>query len=56
MKLFYAPNACSMGIHLLLEEIGEPYQLEKVDFASGAQYKAPFVDDQSEIQGPAAAA
>ncbi|HVE23427.1 MAG TPA: glutathione S-transferase N-terminal domain-containing protein [Acidocella sp.] len=44
MKLFYAPNACSMGIHLLLEEIGEPYQLEKVDFASGAQYKAPFVE------------
>jgi glutathione S-transferase len=44
MKLFYAPNACSMGIHLLLEEIGEPYQLEKIDFASGAQYKAPFVE------------
>ena len=43
MKLFYAPNACSMGIHLLLEEIGEPYELEKVDFASGAQYQAPFV-------------
>jgi len=44
MKLFYSPNACSMGIHLLLEEIGEPYQMEKVDFASGAQYKAPFVE------------
>lgn len=44
MKLFYAPNACSMGIHLLLEEIGEPYELEKVDFASGAQYKVPFVE------------
>jgi glutathione S-transferase len=44
MKLFYAPNACSMGIHLLLEEIGEPYQLEKVDFTTGAQYKAPFTE------------
>jgi glutathione S-transferase len=44
MKLFYAPNACSMGIHLLLEEIGEPYELEKVDFSTGAQYKAPFTE------------
>ena len=33
MKLFYSPNACSLGIHLLLEEIGNPYTLEKVDFA-----------------------
>ncbi|HEY1858178.1 glutathione S-transferase family protein [Acidocella sp.] len=44
MKLFYSPNACSMGIHLLLEEIGEPYQSEKVNFATGAQYQAPFVE------------
>ncbi|NCY25840.1 MAG: glutathione S-transferase, partial [Alphaproteobacteria bacterium] len=26
MKLFYAPGACSIGIHLLLEEIGKPYE------------------------------
>jgi glutathione S-transferase len=31
MKLFYAPGACSLGIHVLLEEIGKPYELEKVD-------------------------
>jgi glutathione S-transferase len=43
MKLFYSPNACSMGIHLLLEEIGQPYELEKVDFAQQAQYKEPFI-------------
>jgi glutathione S-transferase len=30
MKLHYAPGACSIGIHLLLEEIGKPYQLEAV--------------------------
>ena len=24
MKLFYAPGACSLGIHVLLEEIGAP--------------------------------
>lgn len=30
-KLFYAPGACSVGIHVLLEEIGAPYEAEKVD-------------------------
>ncbi len=29
MKLFYAPGACSIGIHVLLEEIGKPYALER---------------------------
>jgi glutathione S-transferase len=32
MKLYYSPGACSFGIHLLLEEIGKPYETEKVDF------------------------
>jgi glutathione S-transferase len=43
MKLFYSPNACSMGIHLLLEEAEAPYELHKLDFAAGEQYKPPFV-------------
>ena len=42
MKLYYAPGACSFGIHLLLEEIGKPYQIEPVDFRDGAQYKPPY--------------
>jgi glutathione S-transferase len=44
MKLFYSPNACSLGIHLLLEEIGTPYELELVDFSQSAQYKPPFIN------------
>jgi glutathione S-transferase len=44
MKLFYSPNACSLGIHFLLEEIGKPYELERVDFSQNAQYKPPFTD------------
>jgi glutathione S-transferase len=28
MKLYYSPGACSIGIHVLLEEIGKPYDLE----------------------------
>jgi glutathione S-transferase len=42
MKLYYAPGVCSIGIHVLLEEIGKPYELQLVNLREGAQYKPPF--------------
>jgi len=42
MKLMYAPGACSVGIHVLLEEIGKPYEAQMVNLREGAQYKADF--------------
>lgn len=42
MKLYYAPGACSIGIHVLLEEIGKPYEAERVNLIQGEQYKPPF--------------
>ena len=42
MKLYYAPGACSIGIHVLLEEIGKPYESERVNLQQGEQYKAAF--------------
>jgi len=53
VKLYYSPNACSLGIHLLLEEIGKPFELAKVDFATGAQYKPPFVEINPKSKVPA---
>lgn len=42
MKLYYAPGACSIGIHVLLEEIGKPYDAEVVNLREGAQFKPDF--------------
>ena len=43
MKLYYAPGTCALGIHILLEEIGKPYELVPVDFRNRAQYHADFM-------------
>jgi glutathione S-transferase len=42
MKLYYSPGACSLGIHLLLEEIGRPYELGRLNLAEGEQHKPEF--------------
>src|SRR5207253_9350218 len=52
MKLYYAPGACSIGIHVLLEEIGKPYQAEAVNFGDGAQYKPPFTGINAKSKVP----
>lgn len=40
--LYYAPGACSLGIHVLLEEIGAPYEAKLLNIREGAQYKPEF--------------
>ena len=42
MKLHYTPGACSMGIHVVLEEIGKPYELAKLDIRAGENLRPPF--------------
>jgi glutathione S-transferase len=37
LTLYYAPGACSMAAHIVLEESGEEYQPRPVDLAGGEQ-------------------
>jgi glutathione S-transferase len=45
MKLFYAPGACSLSPHIVLRELGLPFEIEAVDLktkktSSGADFAA----------------
>ena len=42
MKLYFSPGACSLGIHVLLEEIGKPYELARLNLAEGEQRRPEF--------------
>jgi len=37
LTLYYAPGACSMAAHIVLEDSGDKYEAKKVDLAGGEQ-------------------
>jgi len=37
LTLYYAPGACSIASHIVLEEAGDKYEAKKVDLAGGEQ-------------------
>jgi len=53
MKLLYAPGACSIGIHVLMEELGKPYEGVAVNLREGAQFKPEFTSVNPKSKVPA---
>lgn len=43
-KLFLSPGSCALGILILLEEIGDPFEIGLLNTRDGEQFKPPFSD------------
>jgi glutathione S-transferase len=43
IKLYYAPGACSLASHIAIEEIGVPYETQKLNLAAGDQKKPDYL-------------
>lgn len=53
MKLYYSPGACSVGIHVILEEIGKPYELALVPLKEGGQHRPEYLAVNPKAKVPA---
>jgi glutathione S-transferase len=53
LKLYYAPGACSLAAHIVLEESGEKYDLQRVDLAKGEQRSQAYLKIHPQGRVPA---
>ena len=53
MRFFYAPGACSLGIHFLLEEIGVEYEAVPIIIKEGEQFRPDYVRINPKSKVPA---
>ncbi len=53
LTLFYAPGACSMAAHIVLEESGEKYEGKRVDLAKGEQRTEAYLKIHPQGRVPA---
>jgi glutathione S-transferase len=40
-KLYFSPNSCSLAPHIVLEEIGKPYEAELIQTGPGGKTRSP---------------
>ena len=43
IKLYYAPGACSLASHIVLEEVGVAYETQRLDLAKGEQRSPEYL-------------
>jgi glutathione S-transferase len=53
LKLYYAPGACSLAAHIVLEESGEKYDVQRVDLAKGEQRTEAYLKIHPQGRVPA---
>jgi glutathione S-transferase len=53
LTLFYAPGACSMAAHIVLEESGEKYDAHRMDLAKGEQKTDAYLQIHPQGRVPA---
>ncbi len=53
MKLHYSPGACSIGIHIILEEIGAPFETQLTSVRDGSNTKPDYVALNPKAKVPA---
>jgi glutathione S-transferase len=53
LTLFYAPGACSLAAHIVLEESGETYEARRVDFAKAEQRSEAYLKINPQGRVPA---
>src|SRR5262249_48057551 len=53
IKLYYAPGACSLAPHILLEEVGARFELFHVDLSTNQQNSAEYLRVNAKGRVPA---
>jgi len=53
VKLYYSPGSCALGIHVLLEEIGAPFEAQRINFAEREQFSEAYLAINPKAKVPA---
>lgn len=51
--LYYSPGSCSLAPHIVLNEIGQPFKLQKYSTAEGANFSAEYLAINPKARIPA---